>query len=395
MKRLALILIMTVTAFAMLSLYAAASGSDMTDSDGLTQPQTKTDYIKSTVLSDTELITSGDTKNSEDTEDKKDSEDEKDVDDNKEPDWIDSCETLDKIFGMHNISLWKVQEDELYNMHDDKYVLRRSDKAYDSWLVYEIPYVKSLNAVIYTWAKNESELYLYTSSDGESWTECEFDADIQREADRWSKIVFSNNALYGVRYVKLVFPSVDAELDDWWNPYLGEVSAGIGSAEAVSVKTDVPSELTVPRYDSTVYTLKADVIDQLGEVMDIPVRWSAESLPEGVQLTETGELTVASGAAEGAEIVLTAAVESDGLTETLSTELKIRLRASLMGDTNSDLKIDNDDLDFALQSYGKTVKDSGWTEIRLADIDGNGIIDIIDLSYIAYNIEVPSENDEN
>ena len=280
-------------------------------------------------------------------------------------------------------------------MHDDKYVLRRSDKAYDSWLVYEIPYVKSLNAVIYTWAKNESELYLYTSSDGESWTECEFDADIQREADRWSKIVFSNNALYGVRYVKLVFPSVDAELDDWWNPYLGEVSAGIGSAEAVSVKTDVPSELTVPRYDSTVYTLKADVIDQLGEVMDIPVRWSAESLPEGVQLTETGELTVASGAAEGAEIVLTAAAESDGLTETLSTELKIRLRASLTGDTNSDLKIDNDDLDFALQNYGKTLNDSGWNEIRLADIDGNGIIDIIDLSYIAYNIEVPSENDEN
>ena len=51
------------------------------------------------------------------------------------------------------------------------------------------------------------------------------------------------------------------------------------------------------------------------------------------------------------------------------------------------LKIDNDDLDFALQNYGKTVNDSGWNEIRLADIDGNGIIDIIDLSYIAYNIE--------
>lgn len=84
---------------------------------------------------------------------------------------------------------------------------------------------------------------------------------------------------------------------------------------------------------------------------------------------------------------MTAYAESDGIIDIPSYDVCIKLASGIIGDYNSDLKIDKDDLDFAVESYNKSSADDGWDIIRLVDIDGNGHIDIADLSYIAFNCE--------
>lgn len=301
-------------------------------------------------------------------------------------DWMDECDDTENAYEVHNISLWNVGDDELYTMHGDKQVYRRSDKAYDSWLIYKIPYLEELNVTIYTWTENESDMYFYTSADCETWTEVKFTAEISRYDDRWTKIVFYNKEIQNTEYVKIVFPAVNPEVDDWWNPYLGEVAANVGEPYPCAINAEIPN-IVIPCYDFFEYTLRAEVIDQLGKPMDIPVKWRLDPVPEHVTLTEDGKLKISSECAAETELALTAYAESDDITDIPSYDVCIKLASGIIGDYNSDLKIDKDDLDFAVKNYNKNSADDEWDIIRLVDIDGNGHIDIADLSYIAFNCE--------
>ncbi|MEC0090013.1 right-handed parallel beta-helix repeat-containing protein [Paenibacillus macquariensis] len=56
------------------------------------------------------------------------------------------------------------------------------------------------------------------------------------------------------------------------------------------------------------------------------------------------------------------------------------------GDSNGDNRITIGDLAFAAANYGKDDKSADWNQIKTADIDGNKVIDIMDLAAIAKKI---------
>ena len=309
--------------------------------------------------------------------------------------WANYGDSFEDAVDVHNMVIWKVQEDEISQMHDDPYVLRRADKSYDSWITFEIPYISKADIMIYTWPQNESDVFIYLSKDGIDWTEAEFDVQSYPYDDKWTKIIYNLDSIYGMRYIKIVFPEVNSEIDDWWNPYLGQITAQIGDSVAESIETDVPSELIIPRYDFSVYNLMATVVDQIGKPVDIPVTWSiVGQLPNGIFISETGELNVSYECLDETEISLVvSAITAEGETS-LEKDVTVTLKSAVIGDYNNDMKLDRDDLDYAVDKYGKTSEDNEWEEIRLADIDGTGLIDIIDISYIAYMGEYGTADQE-
>ena len=68
----------------------------------------------------------------------------------------------------------------------------------------------------------------------------------------------------------------------------------------------------------------------------------------------------------------------------MEKEIEITLKDALIGDINKDLKIGQEEIDFVIENYGKNENAEDWHNIRLADIDENGIIDIIDIAYLSY-----------
>ncbi|MNI99340.1 Gellan lyase precursor [compost metagenome] len=58
----------------------------------------------------------------------------------------------------------------------------------------------------------------------------------------------------------------------------------------------------------------------------------------------------------------------------------------LPGDVNHDNKYSIADLAIAAAHYGMTQQHPDWNKFKSADIDGNGVIDILDLAAIAKKI---------
>ena len=144
----------------------------------------------------------------------------------------------------------------------------------------------------------------------------------------------------------------------------------------------MPGEIILPRFESKSFQLKAELVDQIDNAIDIPITWTAKCLPEGVSLTEDILLIDCSCIGDGVA-ELEASAEYDG--EIFLLSVIIKFIAPVIGDTDSDMKITKSDVDFVLEYYGADRKCENWEEIRLADVDKNGLIDIIDISYICFN----------
>ena len=72
----------------------------------------------------------------------------------------------------------------------------------------------------------------------------------------------------------------------------------------------------------------------------------------------------------------------------LSSEKSIRLKKALLGDLNQNLILEEDDLNIALSYLGKTENSSDWKNCRLADINFDGKIDVLDIAFIARNCKI-------
>ncbi len=341
-------------------------------------------------------------------------------------DWVNEGDNLDQTAEVHNINVWKVEDYELETMYDDPYVLRRKDNTQEAWVVFELPYVEEISVLGYAWPEHEGEFIFSLSADGENWEEAKTKVARTPDAEggKWTQYLYTMQGLDRVRYVKIQWPETAAESNDWWNPYLGWIHAKIGQPVEDHITVSVPSQLEIPRYDSNAYTLDAYVTDQLGEKMEYPILWSAEQeLPEGVSLSEEGTLTVTSACQDNAVIQLLAQAEVPEYTEAIlgidqvgqetvlikkkvptgntvmmQAEAEVTLKAALLGDVNHDMKLDEQELAFVCQYYGADEAHGDWKQIRLADIDGNGEIDIIDMAYLAFHCgdtaEMPEEPEE-
>ena len=56
------------------------------------------------------------------------------------------------------------------------------------------------------------------------------------------------------------------------------------------------------------------------------------------------------------------------------------------GDVNNDGKVSIGDLGFAAANYGKNSTSPDWNQVKLADVNNDNMIDIIDLAAIANKI---------
>ncbi len=308
--------------------------------------------------------------------------------------WKNEGDTLEQAVEVHNVDVWAVEDYELDTMYQDPYVLRRTANTTEAWVVFELPYMKRVELLSYSWTENAVPFVLYLSEDGETWTDAGNETEVRpdpEELGRWTQILHQNENTRGMRYLKIVWPQPSAS-NDWWNPYLGWISAEIGVPSPAKLVTFVPEALTVPRYDNTVYSLSANVIDQLGEAMEFEIVWcAAEELPEGVTLTADGTLTVEHTCMADTKLQLTAKATITE-TETMEASVWTVFRPAQIGDSNYDNKLDEADLQYVMDNYGKSQEDEEWKNLRLVDVDGDGKIDIADLAYLAYYCEIKQDD---
>uniref|UniRef100_UPI0005926D01 dockerin type I domain-containing protein n=1 Tax=Paenibacillus terrigena TaxID=369333 RepID=UPI0005926D01 len=69
-----------------------------------------------------------------------------------------------------------------------------------------------------------------------------------------------------------------------------------------------------------------------------------------------------------------------------SVTVEVTASISLPGDVNQDGKYSIADLAIAAAHYGMTKQHPDWNKYKSADLDGNGVIDIVDLAAIARKI---------
>ena len=337
--------------------------------------------------------------------------------------WVNEGDTLEQATEVHNINVWKVEDYELPTMYEDPYVLRRTDNTLEAWVIFELPYIDSLEILGYFWPEHENEFSVFLSSDGETWEETT--PIITRIPDtegkeRWTKKKYQLFNLDKITHMKIVWPEVDASSNDWWNPYLGSIIATISQPRPDAIISYFPEEMQIPRFDTDSVTLSGAVVDQLGIAMEnYPVSWTAEQpLPAGLLLSPEGMLTIDSSCNDGATLRVTGTaivpefkqqlvsvdqIDMQGITAwkwvptgnmvTLETQKEIVFHAALLGDTDGNLQLDQVDLDFVCQHYGAQSTDKDWNSIRLADIDENQRIDIVDVAYFAKYSILKQENE--
>lgn len=335
--------------------------------------------------------------------------------------WSNEGDSLEGISEAQHVNVWKVEDYELDTMYGDPYVLRRQDNTHEAWITLELPYVKKLSVMGYTWPEHEGQFAFFVSKDGKNWETAKPVVTRTPDPDEigWTKYQYDLNGMYGVRYVKIQWPQVEESSNDWWNPYLGWMQAEIGMPVEDHIEVTVPERLEIPRFDSSTYALEAWVADQLGERMDYPIFWEAkQELPEGVTLSETG-LTVNSQCVPKTVVQLTAKAEvpeytdrilgidqmetetilmvekvPTGNTVIMEKEVVITLEAAVLGDVNHDGVLDGQEISVIQTYYGADTTHAEWNMLRLADIDESGMLDVIDLAYLAYHCQEGEEKPE-
>lgn len=302
--------------------------------------------------------------------------------------WESTCGDFENVIEVYNIDMWDVEDSELETMYNDRDIFRRTANTNEAWIVYELPYVESLTFLTYVWPTHESEIEILFSKDNEEWFEAESQitrTSAPENSNCWSKILYEINDITEVRYVKLVWPEVDSVHNDWWNPYMGWIKAELGKSVPTYLEININNEIVIPRYDISIYELSAKVTDQIGTEIDTEINWATELLPVGVSL-ENNRLIINKNCTENSEFILNATTSIDGIE--LSSSIIITCKKPILGDINSDGKITEEDVDYIVDNFAASDKNDRWKEIRMADIDENGVINILDLSYVAYYCEL-------
>lgn len=289
----------------------------------------------------------------------------------REYEWKADLSTIGGNFA--NVQSYTVEESEKDLMYDAETVLRRDNASGEAWIVYEIPYVEQIYAVSYHLASDVAHFSFEASKDGEAWTTLEVATDETVTADRWTRVEFSVKALENLRYIKVVW-GIEKNTANWWNPYFGGLFANVGEPVPSEIVILSDSTLCIPMYDTKTYALQAEILDQIGLNYDAEISWEiiSENADE-FEITKNGEVTIKSDMSDGEEFTVCASA-LDGV---LKCEKTFSLAATMPGDVDGDNAITDIDIAEICASYGMSVNGDN----RLCDIDKNGVIDIIDLTY--------------
>lgn len=295
--------------------------------------------------------------------------------------WYNDCDTLDNAADSQNVSLYEIPDDQREPFYDDFTTLQRSGVG-EAYVVYEIPYINSASVTTHHLANDLGDFAFAVSYDAEEWTDVEAEADTLEAEGKWTMVNYRLKNLSGMKYLKLIWP----ETQNWWTPLVSLMTADVDKPKAEKVVIESADVLEIPMYDSVVYPVDAYVADQMGKRMEFPVELKLkDSTVEGLEITADGTVEISHEYPDGGSFTLVASAEVEGAP--MTAEKTVTLKAALLGDLNGDLAVDRADLDLAVALYGRTQEEPGWQENRLADINKDGKIDIIDIAYLAKQVE--------
>lgn len=307
-----------------------------------------------------------------------------------------------------NVQDYTIEDGEKYEMHGCETALRRDRAIGDAWIVFEMPYVSEFDARSLHLPADVAPMKFELSKDGKSWTAAEIQVTESPEDGRWTEITYSAKQISGMRYVKAIWGE-ENNLQNWWNPYFIGITAAFENPIDYEIVIDTDENIAIPRYDSREYTLSGRVLDQIGAERESKILWRKVSDDSGdsgnTGDSEGSDNTENSGTSDDSDDSGNPSeieINSDGAFTVSAdmlpgTKFKVRaqcgqlvaektfvLCAALPGDTDGDNIITQTDIDFILENYGKAAD----MENRLCDVDKDGKIDIVDLSYAARYLNI-------
>ncbi|MBS6831942.1 MAG: hypothetical protein KH216_03790, partial [Clostridiales bacterium] len=123
-----------------------------------------------------------------------------------------------------NVQDYTIEDSEKQDMHGYDTALRRDRAIGEAWIVFEIPYIRELDARSLHLPGDVAPMKFEFSKDGKVWTAAEVNVAENSYDDRWTELIYSAEQISGVRYVKAIWGE-EKNLQNWWNPYFIELSA--------------------------------------------------------------------------------------------------------------------------------------------------------------------------
>lgn len=294
-----------------------------------------------------------------------------------EPDTVFGCESTDELYSYSNVSAYPIPDDGSRDaFYDDFTTFQRTGDGETAEAVFLIPRLTHAEVTGYFYSGEELNDFIFeTSVDGANWNTAEYTADYLAAEGKWTRADYHIGS-EPAKYLRVIFP----ETINWWTPLISEVTAVTDEPVPAKIVTaEETNTYVIPLYDSAEYQLNAYVVDTIGERMEGSVAFSAAGeLPEGVTLTEDGLMTVSNNVKPGA-----VALELSCTEYGLETACEVMLRAAVVGDIDHDGRTDKTDLGAVIEWYAAEATAPDWLKYREGDINRDGIIDVIDIGYIA------------
>jgi len=149
----------------------------------------------------------------------------------------------------------------------------------------------------------------------------------------------------------------------------------------VKINIEGKNELIIPRYDFSEYQYIGFISDQIGEKFDGSVKFSiAESEIGNLEISEDGVIKIYSDFKDGSKFK----IKAENTDYNLSTEIEVVLKAAVLGDVDGDGTVNENDVKIILTYFDKSeLEDKDWKSVRDGDINKDGVIDIVDIAYVA------------
>lgn len=285
---------------------------------------------------------------------------------------IDELENFDMISDKSNgIISEDVSDDEPF--YGDPSIVQRADKS-EHYIEYDLPYWEKAEVTAYFYAGEEINHFVFKTDE----IEIEPKITVTKENGKWNKVEYEiHNPKCTQRKFRIIWQDVSDTDFTNWGQALGMVKVYKAFPKASVIEYQSEYVFPIPDSESVKYNLEASVYDQAGKVFDTELVWKCEGLSDGISFDEENAvLEIFEGAEDKSEIEVEI---SAGDAEPLHIILSFKTYKP--GDINGDFKIDEQDLEIALENYCKSDNTRG-------DINNNKITDIYDLAYIKKNFGI-------